>query len=262
MKVTSKKPRKQRKNYLNQLTEKSQELEELNKLKDKLLSIVSHDFRGPLNSLRGTLSLFLKGAISNEELHMLTEGLVQKLDNTYNLLENLLNWAKSQMQGMKVYRKEIDILAISEDCIDLLKPIADKKLVKIQNKIRKPTMVYADNEMVKLVLRNLMSNAIKFSSAGNEVVLDVTAENKHATVSVKDNGIGISNENQDKLFKVENFSTSGTSNETGMGLGLLLCKDFVEKNGGKIWFESELGKGSTFYFTLMLEEKVAAKVLS
>lgn len=251
-----------RKNYLNELTFKSKELEELNKLKDKLLSIVSHDFRSPLNSLRGTLMLFVKGVISNEELNMLTESLVQKLDNTYNLLENLLNWAKSQMQGMKVYKKEVNLKSISEDCVDLLTPIAEKKLVKIKNEINEPILAFADNEMVKLILRNLMSNAIKFTTAGNEVILDAIIEHNYVTFYIKDNGIGISNEDQDKLFKVENFSTIGTSNETGMGLGLLLCKDFVEKNGGNIWFDSELGKGSTFYFSLPFEETMVAHKIS
>ena len=243
-----------RKNYLNELTAKGQELEELNKLKDKLLSIVSHDFRGPLNSLRGTLTLFLRGVISNEELNMLTESLVEKLDNTYNLLENLLNWAKSQMQGMKIYKKEIELKSISEDCVGLLSPIADKKLVKLKNNIKSPIQVYADNEMIKLILRNLISNAIKFTTAGNNIILDASTKKNHVIVSVKDNGMGISNENQAKLFKHDNFSTSGTSNETGIGLGLLLCKDFVEKNGGEIWFESELEKGSTFYFSLQMKE--------
>ncbi len=242
-------------NYLDQLTIKGKELEDLNKLKDKLLSIVSHDFRSPLNSLRGTLSLFLKGALSNEELNLLTESLVDKLDNTYNLLENLLNWAKSQMQGMKVYAKMINLKAISEDCIDLLTPIADKKHVKITNHIKTSLVAFADNEMVKLIIRNLMSNAIKFTTTGNEIILEAIPDEDKVTISVADNGAGISNENQDKLFKLDNFSTMGTSNESGIGLGLLLCKDFVDKNGGEIWFESELEKGSTFYFTLPVKEK-------
>ena len=158
------------------------------------------------------------------------------------------------MQGTKVYAKEVDLKTISEDCVDLLSPIADKKIVKIKNNINSPISVFADNEMVKLVLRNLMSNAIKFTTTGNKIILDAKAEKDFITVSLKDNGAGISNENQDKLFKLEDFSTRGTSNEIGMGLGLLLCKDFVDKNGGKIWFESELEKGSTFYFTLPLME--------
>lgn len=248
-----------RKNYLDQLAAKSQELEDLNKLKDKLLSVVSHDFRSPLNSLRGTLTLFLKGAISNEELNMLTKDLVEKLDNTYNLLENLLNWAKSQMQGMKVYARKIDLKMISKDCVDLLFPVAEKKHIKIVNNIIKPIAAFADNEMVKLLFRNLMSNAIKFTITGNEIILDANQGKDFVTISVKDNGTGISNENQEKLFKLESFSTRGTSNESGMGLGLMLCKDFVQRNGGKIWFESELGKGSIFYFTLPVKEIIDRK---
>ncbi len=193
---------------------------------------------------------------------MLSEDLVEKLDNTYNLLENLLNWAKSQMQGMKVYAKDIELKKISEDCVDLLTPIADKKLVKITNNIRTPIIVFADNEMVKLVIRNLMSNAIKFTTAGNKIILDAKSDKEFATISIKDNGTGISNENREKLFKLTSFSTRGTSNESGMGIGLLLCKDFVDKNGGKIWFESELEKGTTFYFTLPVKNTKVKQDLS
>ena len=239
-----------RKNYLSDLVNKSRELEELNKLKDKILSVVSHDFRSPLNSLRGTLSLFLRGALSPEEMQMLAKDLVEKLDHTHNLLENLLHWAKSQMQGLTIYTKKLNLRTISEDSTDLLMPLADKKYLKIKNNIDPEYRVYADNEMVKLVFRNLLSNAIKFSPSGEEIVIDASHEDHHITIAIKDNGIGISNENQEKLFKQENFTTTGTSNERGMGIGLLLCKDFVEKNGGSVWFESELGKGSIFYFTL------------
>ncbi len=246
----------ERKKYLDELTTKSRELEDLNSLKDKLLSIISHDFRSPLNSLRGTLNLFLKGSISDEDLNILVGKLVEKLDITYNLLENLLNWAKSQMQGTKVYAKEINLKTISDDCFSLLSPIAEKKQVKIQNNIQFPINAYADNEMVKLVIRNLIANAIKFTSAGNEIIIDAVGDEDFVTVSVKDNGMGISLENKDKLFKLENFSTRGTSNEKGMGIGLLLCRDFVDKNGGKMWFESELEKGSTFYFTLPVKETI------
>ena len=240
----------ERKNYLNELSHKSEELEALNQLKDKLLSIVSHDFRSPLNSLRGTLSLFLKGVISNDEISMLTESLLEKLDNTYNLLENLLNWAKSQMQGTKVYIKEVNLKSIIDDCLELLDPIAEKKLIKLSNNVDTTAIAMADNEMVKLVLRNLISNAIKFSTAGGKIEINVASNGSKIISSVKDNGTGISNENQDRLFKPDSFSTVGTSNEAGMGLGLLLCKDFVEKNSGEIWFESEFEKGSTFYFSL------------
>ncbi len=244
-----------RKNYLDQLTIKGNELEDLNKLKDKLLSIVSHDFRSPLNSLKGTLSLFLSGSLSKQEFNTLTENLVDKLDNTYNLLENLLNWAKSQMQGMKVHPKKMNLKAISEDCINLLSPIAESKSVKITSRIKSSIVAFADHEMIKLVIRNLMSNAIKYTTSGNEVILDAQQNKDTVTISVVDNGTGISKENQDKLFKLESFSTRGTSNETGMGLGLLLCKDFVDKNGGEIGFESALEKGSTFYFTLPAKEQ-------
>ncbi len=240
----------QRKKYLEELSLKSRELEDLNHLKDKLLSIVSHDFRSPLNTLKGSLSLLVRGALSADEFKMLTKDLLEKLDHTYNLLENLLHWAKSQMEGMKVYPKRIDLNKIGDDCIELLAPIAEKKLVKLHNQIALESAAYADNEMIKLVIRNLISNAIKFSNARGEVLLRSELQDEQLIISVKDVGTGISNENQERLFRTESVTTSGTSNERGIGLGLLLCKDFVERNGGRIWFESEYMKGSTFYFTL------------
>ena len=243
-----------RKTYLNQLTDKSHELEELNRLKDRLLSIVSHDFRGPLNSLQGTLTLLLRGALTQDEFRLLTQDLVEKLDHTSNLLDNLLNWARSQMQGMKVYPKMVDLKIIADDCVSLLSPIAEKKLVIINSLIDDSIMVHADNEMVKLILRNLLSNSIKFSHPRSRIWLSATMEEGKAVIKVKDEGLGMSNENQHKLFTYENFSTYGTSNEKGMGIGLLLCKDFIERNGGEIWFESELGKGTTFYFNLPTKE--------
>jgi PAS domain S-box-containing protein len=252
----------ERKKYLNQLSAKNHELEDLNKPKEKLLPIVPHDIRGPLNSLQGTLSLLLQGALTQDEFKMLTHDLVEKLDHTYNLLENLLNWAKSQMQGMKVYPKLVNVQAIANDCINLLAPIAKKKMAIIENKIQQVAKDYENNEMVKLILRNLLSNAIKFSHSRSTIVLDLKKDEEQVIVSVRDHGLGISNENQDKLFKYENFSTYGTSNEKGMGLGLLLCKDFIERNGGKIWFESELEKGSTFYFTLPTKVLASAQIQS
>ncbi len=240
----------ERKKYESQLSNKSRELTDLNKLKDKLLSVVSHDFRSPLHSLRGALALFLKGALSNEEMKILAENIVEKLDNTYSLLENLLSWAKSQMQGLKVYKKEIDLKIITQDCIQLLGPIADRKMIRIINKINKPVIAFADNEMIKLVIRNLISNAIKFTDAGGEIKIEAKKYDNDIIISIHDTGLGISNEKQEKIFNMENVTTEGTDHETGIGLGLLLCKDFVERNDGNLWFESELGKGSIFYFNL------------
>ncbi len=240
----------QRKNSLIQLAAKSHELEELNMQKDKLLSIISHDYRSPLNSLRGSLNLVLTGVIDQEEFKMLTRDLVDKLDHTSNLLENLLNWARSQMQGTKAYPKVIDLKSIANDCVALLDPIAGKKMIKINSFIDEPLSVYADYEMIKLVLRNLISNSIKYSFPRSEIYLTAEKMENQVIISVEDQGMGMTGEEQAKLFKSENFSKYGTSREKGMGIGLLLCKDFVERNGGKIWFESQPEKGSTFYFSL------------
>lgn len=248
-----------RKNSLNQLAAKSHELEELNKLKDKLLSIVSHDFRSPLNSLKGTLQLLIDGIVDEEEFKILTRDLVDKLDHTSNLLDNLLNWARSQMQGTKAYPKYIDLRSITDECIVLLDAVASKKLIRIKNYIDEPVNVYADYEMIKLIIRNLISNGIKFSNPRSEIYLNTDKIDDEIIFSVEDQGIGMSDEEQDKLFKHENFSKYGTSNEKGMGIGLLLCKDFVERNGGKIWFESQRERGSTFYISLPAKQPEMAE---
>ena len=239
-----------RKQYLEEISQKSQELEETNKLKDKLFSIVSHDFRSPLNSLRGSLDLLLQGIISNEEFKIIAANLTVKLDHTHDLLENLLNWARSQMQGINVDKKQNSLKEIANDCTTLLTPVADKKQIAIVNEIDEGYNAYADSEMVKVVMRNLLSNAIKFSLKNSKVVLSATKEEENVIVSVKDSGLGISDENQKKLFQNENYTTLGTGNEKGIGIGLMLCKDFIEQNGGKLWFESSESKGSTFSFSL------------
>ncbi|WPP50800.1 tetratricopeptide repeat-containing sensor histidine kinase [Catalinimonas niigatensis] len=232
------------------------DLQRSNQIKDKLLSIISHDFRSPLNSLEGILDLMTQGRISPDEMQMISKELRLKVNITTNLLDNLLNWAKSQMQGINPNPEFFDIKNLVEDTIHLLSTQAEKKDVRIYNRIVHSQNVFSDYEMTKLVVRNLVSNAIKFTSSGDKIFVKAGLENGFLQFVVKDTGKGIIQEEKSKLFTHESKSTLGTAYEKGTGLGLLLCKDFVEKNGGNITVESEEGEGSTFCFTIPIEPSV------
>lgn len=243
------------------------ELQQSNQIKDKLLSIISHDFRSPLNSLEGILDLITQGRISPDEMQLVSKELRVKVNITTSLLDNLLNWAKSQMQGIKTNPDYFDIKELINDTIHLLSIQAEKKDVRIFNRMVDSQEVFADYEMTKLVVRNLISNAIKFTSSGDKIFIKSVLKEGFLMVIIKDTGKGISREDQVKLFTNEAKSTLGTAYEKGTGIGLLLCKDFVEKNGGMISLESEEGEGSTFMFSIPLadyecEENETKKELS
>lgn len=225
-------------------------LAESNRFKDKLFAVVSHDFRSPLNSLQGTLYLLQQGMLTEEEISKIAENLSEKVGNTLDLVDNLLYWAKSQMDGIDAKPQSLDLKPIIQENFNLIRLQAEQKQVQLYNQLQEPIKVKADPDMLKMVLRNLLSNAVKFTTAGDTITITAQAPNGKAVIAVADTGKGISRENQAKLFGVQNFTTAGTANEAGTGLGLMLCKEFVEKNGGDIWVESQEGQGSTFYFTL------------
>jgi signal transduction histidine kinase len=232
------------------IKKQKKELEELNGIKDKLFSIISHEFRSPLNSLKGTLALLKVGALSDEELNVISKELTDKINSTSIFLDNLLNWAKSQMQGINPKPATLNLQEIAEENIKLLKSMGDKKKVRIVNEIPENTTAFIDPNMLNLILRNLISNAIKFSMRGGIIKVNTHTENGMNTVSVSDSGIGMTEENIKMLFQVQTFTTRGTANERGTGLGLYISKNFIESNGGKIWVESEEGRGSIFNFTV------------
>ncbi len=233
-----------------ELTEQKKEVEALNSVKDKLFSIISHEFRSPLNSLKGTLTLMEIGALSDAEIGDISKELSDKINSTSIFLENLLNWAKSQMSGFNAIPEYIVLNLLAEENIQLLKPIATKKNIFIENNIPEESKVYADPNMINLILRNLISNAIKFSLPGGVIEINCEKNKDHQTVSVKDYGIGMTKETINMLFKMHTFTTRGTANERGTGLGLYIAKNFIETNGGKIWVESNVGTGTTFSFTV------------
>jgi signal transduction histidine kinase len=230
---------------------RSIELEQLNQVKDKFFSIISHDLRSPMNALSGILGLMDKGNnISQEEFSRLSKELKTQFNHTKTLINNLLDWALLQMDKLKIQQEKIDVHVLIDSNATLVTSMQVKE-VKIINNVLSSTVAIGDTNMINLVMRNLMTNAIKFSEAGDIVEIGAKEEGNNYVISVKDNGVGINPEVQKLLFeKTSGYSTRGTANEKGTGLGLILCKEFVERNGGKIWFESEPGKGSTFYFTV------------
>jgi signal transduction histidine kinase len=227
-----------------------QELENLNQVQNKLLSIISHDVRAPLNSLQGTLNLLKLGHLSEAEVQLLVEELGREVGNTSSLLNNLLYWSQNQRQGIYAQPTVIQVADIVRENIQLLQPQANKKRIRLKYDYQNIAEAYADMDMTRLVIRNLVSNAIKFSKFDDSISVKIMTKDRYVAVSVKDNGVGISEEKLPHLFSNMNYSTLGTANEKGNGLGLMLCKDFVEKNGGKIWVESQENKGCTFIFTI------------
>ena len=243
-----------------EISNQKHDLEELNQIKDKLFSIISHEFRSPLNSLKGTLALLMAGILSEDELQTLSRDLTDKINNTSIFLDNLLNWAKSQMHGIEAKPAEVDLQMLVNENIKLLVTQADKKEIALVNKIHEPLLAFTDPNMMNLVLKNLISNAIKFSLRGGAVEIEAKENEHKITVSISDHGIGMPEENIKKLFELETFTTRGTANEKGTGLGLFISKNFIETNGGKIWINSKEGLGSTFSFTVPLARQRTASL--
>ncbi len=236
--------------HQDEIKKRSVELEQLNKVKDKFFSIISHDLRSPMNALAGILDLMDKDKISPDEFKKLNKELRMQFNHTKTLINNLLDWTLLQMDKLKIQFEKIDLNQLAESNITLLTSLHLKE-IKINNLISPSQFALGDSNMINLVLRNLLTNAIKFSEAGHLIEIAAKEDENNYVISVKDQGVGISPEVQKLLFeKTTGYSTRGTANEKGTGLGLILCKEFVERNGGKIWLESELGKGSTFFFTL------------
>lgn len=237
--------------------ERTSQLRDLNATKDKFFSIIAHDLKNPFNALMGFSSLLIDDydAFDDDERKDLIQTMSDASENAYKLLENLLEWSRSQTGSIKWFPEFIQLDKIANLTIDLLKNQAMNKDISIKGVVPANLTAYADGNMVTTVIRNLMSNALKYTPKGGEVKLYANQQKDHVEVTIEDNGVGIRKEDLDKLFRIDvNFSTNGTNNEMGTGLGLILCREFVEKNGGKIWVESEEGKGSKFKFTLPIKK--------
>ncbi|WP_303013603.1 hybrid sensor histidine kinase/response regulator [uncultured Bacteroides sp.] len=225
--------------------------------RDKLYSVIAHDLRSPMGSIKMVLNMLILNLPSEaigEEMYELLTMANQTTEDVFALLDNLLKWTKSQIGKLKVVYQDFNLVEVVEGVGEIFTMVANLKNIRIvQDMPVTDVTVRADIDMVKTVIRNLISNAIKFSNEGTEIVLSLEETDDMAIVSVKDSGCGIDEENQKKLLHTDtHFSTFGTNNEEGSGLGLLLCQDFVVKNGGKLWFTSKKGEGSTFSFSIPL----------
>lgn len=232
------------------LKESLEKLTELNKMKDKLFSIISHDFRSPLNALRNTVDLLDEELLTNEEKSFLLPKLKERLLYTSLFLDELLLWAKSQMDGFHIDPKDFLLKPVCEETIQLYKNQVESKKIRLINEIPKNWEAYGDINFFRFVFRNLLSNAIKFTPFEGNIYLSGFRQKGFIKITVRDTGQGIHPDKQSLLFTDQSVSTTGTNGEKGTGLGLLLCKDFVEKNGGQIHFESQEGIGSIFSFTI------------
>ena len=232
------------------LEQQTRELVELNQVKNKLFSVIAHDLKTPMYALRNLFTNMQHQKMPAKEIKGLLPGIVNEMNFATSLMENLLVWARNQMKNATAQPEVLDVQTMIVDVMQLLRLQASTKQIYLETKVEQPIYCYADREMVNLVLRNLLSNAIKFTPIKGNVSVRASETDSSVHIFVEDTGIGISNENLDHLFGNNYYSTRGTADESGTGIGLLLCKDFLEKNGGKISVESELGKGSVFSFTL------------
>ncbi len=240
-----------------ELEKQKRELIELNATKDKFFSIIAHDLRSPIATLI-SLSEMLRTDIdllTVNETHEILASLHDLSKNHLKLLDNLLQWARMQTGRMDPTPEKFNLNAIIEEVIGFYQVTAFEKQVNLVNAGIGEISVFADKNMIRTVLRNLVSNALKYTAMEGVVVVGFKSLPERVEVYVRDNGLGIPAEMVDKLFDLDkNFSTVGTANEKGTGLGLILCKEFIEKNGGSIYVKSERGFGSTFRFTLPLSE--------
>lgn len=235
------------------LRDSRNELAKLNASKDKFFSIIAHDLKNPIGTFSNVSTLLNDeyDELSEEDKREFIKMLKDSSKNISELLENLLQWSRAQTGRINYEPLPIELHRIVHTNMDLMRMSADKKQIALNNNIDKNFLITADHNMITTVLRNLISNAIKFTEKNGEVNVDAQKNDGHVSIYVKDTGVGISDEDKRKLFKIDkSISSVGTNDETGTGLGLILCKEFVEMHGGEIGVESELGEGSVFHFTI------------
>ncbi|RYF25558.1 MAG: tetratricopeptide repeat protein [Flavobacteriales bacterium] len=226
------------------------ELEKLNQVKNKFFSIVSHDLRGPINNLRMLFEMYRQGNLNEDELTALFSRLEDTTYATAAFLDNLLEWAKNQLDGIVVNPSTVDLKSVVIHNIKLIDSQIKLKSIHVKNNIANELTVFADLNMVHVVIRNLLSNAIKFCQAGDEVIFNARKENDKIICTIKDTGPGINAVDKENLFNLAHKPSIGTSGEKGFHIGLILCKDMIAQNNGDLSVESTLGEGTTFFITL------------
>jgi signal transduction histidine kinase len=236
-----------------QLSKTNEEIRLANENKDKLLSIIAHDLRNPFSVLITFSKLIMDSyeEFSKEDILTYMKSFYDTSKQGFNLLDNLLKWSKSQTGKMEIIGEKLDMNDLTEETITLLNSQALNKNIKLYNNVPKKLYAFADTNMILTVLRNLISNAIKFTDKGGKVEVFGEIKDTKVMIQVKDTGVGIAADDIPKIFRIDiKHSTSGTEGERGTGLGIILCKEFIEKNNGELGVESRQGKGSTFFFSL------------
>lgn len=247
----------ERKNAETRLIESERKLQDANATKDKFFSIIAHDLKNPFSSIVGFSNLLYEayGNFSEKQRKSFIKNICEASENTFKLLQNLLEWSRTQTGNIEYDPEIIDISLIVNENLTILKSGFLNKKIKVESLIPANTAVLADKNMIKVVVRNLLSNALKFTNENGNIVISSTTNNNEVEICIEDDGIGISKANIEKLFRIDGqVKSRGTLNEEGTGLGLVLCKEFVTKNNGTIYVESEPGKGSKFCFTLPISQ--------
>lgn len=235
--------------------EQNDELEQVNQVKNKLFAIIAHDLRSPLSSLQSLIYLIREHDLSKSERNNILDSLDQNIQDNSNMMDNLLAWAKAQMNGVQLNKRVFKFSEASKAVTEQIRFQAENKGISIETQVVDELTVKADYDIVKLVLRNLIANAIKFSQESDTITIRAGKSEQYAKIEIIDEGLGIKAEDQSKLFGNEHFTTRGTKNEKGSGLGLNLSKEYIEEHGGNLWFESEYKVGTTFFFTLPLADE-------
>jgi signal transduction histidine kinase len=230
----------------------NEQLEHINSEKNKLMSIIAHDLRGPLSNIQNYLELVGEYGLDKEEREVVESDLLRVTQSTLNMLSKLLIWSKSQMDGVVVKLSDMNLNDTLKNTLEMERIMASKKGINLTYEVDLTMSVVADSDMLQLVVRNIVSNAIKFTPPGGRIDVSTRRINNECRISIADNGRGIAYEQQHDMFTLKARSTFGTANEKGVGLGLILCKEFTEQQGGRISFESIPGKGSTFYIFMPL----------
>lgn len=238
-----------------QIVKQNEQLEKLNAEKNKLMSIVAHDLRSPLASIQNFLELLTQHELDEEQKLDIENDLLNSTKNTLAMLSKLLDWSKSQLHGVSAHMEYLNIQALFESTLNLERDIAARKNISLDYYFDPSAGIYADGDMMQLILRNIVGNAIKFTGIGGHIMVKAEAQGNNCLISVEDDGIGMSEKKQLSIFSLNVESTFGTNNEKGVGLGLMLCMEFIKAQNGKIWLESMPGKGTCFYISVPMFDK-------
>ncbi|SHM97279.1 sensor histidine kinase [Mucilaginibacter sp. OK098] len=232
--------------------QKATELEYANATMNKLFSILAHDLRSPLASIQNYLEVLSEFKLNEDEKSSIQKELLNSTQNTQEMLANLLLWSKSQMRGVVVNMVKLNLKKSLETTLHIHQTVAAEKGIQLTDQLKNSIFITADTDMLQLIIRNLINNALKFTNPGGQIIVSADIIGNNCRIMIKDNGLGIPYEQQNDIFSLKTESTSGTKNEKGVGLGLLLCKEFTELQNGKITFESIPGTGTTFYVSFKL----------